>query len=250
MQKIGVTELLDPAFDHSWVKWALTDRKPIILITKNVKKLLEDFPGIELQKNVLIHVTITGYGGSFLEPGVEKPQELLNFLEQRNKERIVCRIDPIIPIDDFVNRSKQVYILAKSFGFTRFRISILDLYSHVMKLFNPYLEFQQELKRIYNWDLSHSLGEHQEYMIHAPYVLRKKIIDFFPGSEICGEPGFQCEGCISKKDLELFGIKPEEGYPECEQRPHCNCLGIKHNFPRNTKESCPNGCLYCYLIQN
>jgi DNA repair photolyase len=249
MIKIGITEFIDPVFNNSWEKWALKDKNPIILITKNIKKLLIDYPGIENLDNILFHSTITGYGNSFLEPNVPHPRELLEFLEKLNhKERFIIRIDPIIPIENFIERSFQVFATATMFGFNRFKVSILDLYPHVLKKFEPYFSLSYELKQIYNWDASHSIsGIHKEYMNHAPLDLRLKIINLFENAEVCAEPGIKCSACLSKKDLELFGIKPDIRYPKNEQREFCTCLGIKKNFPRNTKEDCPHHCLYCYM---
>jgi DNA repair photolyase len=245
--KVGITEYIDASINTSWQKWALEKREPTILITKNVKKLLEDFPGIENQNNILVHATITGYGGSIFEPGVPKPAELLEYLKTKSLERIILRIDPIIPIITFVLQSKNVYDTGEKLGFKRFRVSIMDLYPFVLKRFEKYPLIKHKLKDIYNWDMTHSLGEDKEYMHHAPFNLRQEILKGFPKAEICGEPGFQCQGCISKKDLEMFGIKPDSRYPKCEQREFCSCLGVKKEFGA-LKEECPYHCIYCYKV--
>jgi DNA repair photolyase len=246
MVKIGLTEYCDPVFDTSWEKWVLEKHEPTILITKNIKKLLETYPGLENQNNVILHATITGYGGSFIEPKVPKAQELLEYLKTKSTSRIVLRIDPIIPLEEFIKQSYNVYSFGKTIGIKRIRISIMDLYPHVLNRFNIYSNIQYQLKEVYNWDQSHSIsGSHKEYMNHAPLSLREKIVNLFEGTEVCGEPGIKCQGCLSKKDLELFGIKPDIRYPKNEQREFCTCLGIKKQFG-TLNEECAHSCLYCY----
>lgn len=252
MIQVGVTDFNEPALDHSWTRWALEKRNPTILITKNFTKLLEDFPTLLNQDNLIIHATITGYGSSVIEPGVVHPQVILDTLgslTESQRKRIVVRIDPIIPLQDFVKQSLSIFNITKRMGFERHRISILDLYPKVVNRLEKDGQFLilKELKDIYNWDLAHTaMGEHKDYMVHAPHSIRKAIIDQFPGAEICAEPGFPCkEGCISRKDLELFGIKPEKRYVKSEQREFCSCLGIKKQLLRGG--SCKQDCVYCYM---
>ena len=63
--------------------------------------------------------------------------------------------------------------------------------------------------------------------------------------EICGEPGLPCMGCLSKKDLDTFGINLEKEIKTGLQRPTCACLGIKHEL-LNRKSPCIHNCMYCY----
>jgi DNA repair photolyase len=248
MKQIGITENTDAAYSIDWNRWALEKREPTVLITKNIKKLLEDYPGIENQSNIIFHATITGYGGSFIEPGIPKPTETLATLKDiKLKDRIVVRIDPIIPVQESIERSIQVFTIAKDMGYERFRISCLDLYPHVLKRLEKYTLLHYDLKTIYDWDMAHSGGEHQAYMVHANYVLRKRIFDAFPGADLCGEPGFKCSGCVSRTDLELFGIEPEARYVKNDQREFCNCLGIKKELCHS--HDCPGKCIYCYWIK-
>ena len=63
--------------------------------------------------------------------------------------------------------------------------------------------------------------------------------------EICGEPGMKCTGCISQRDLDIFGISVTETLPKNMQRPACACLGIKYELLSN-KHPCAHNCAYCY----
>lgn len=69
MVQIGITERGDAALNTSWKKW-VENGQPAILITKNVKKLIEENKQLLLNGNVIIHTTITGLGGTRWEPNV------------------------------------------------------------------------------------------------------------------------------------------------------------------------------------
>jgi DNA repair photolyase len=273
MLKVGITEKSDPSINNDWVNWTLNKREPTILITKNIKKLLTTYPGIENQNNIIFHASITGYGNTFIEPSVPEPKELLKYLEKiSHKERFVIRIDPIIPLENFIERSYQIYTTAIMFNFKRFRISILDLYPHVLKRLDPYHSITYDLKQIYNWDLSHSGGEHKDYMIHAPLKNREDILKYFLNNtpkdldieiDLCCEPGMDkdyCEeltklfnikvtnnGCISRNDLKLLNIKEEKRYQKSKQREFCNCIACKHELCKI--KDCSMNCIYCYWVK-
>jgi DNA repair photolyase len=227
MDRIGITEAGDPVFDDSWVKWVYKD-KPAILITKNIKLLFEQYPDI-LTKNVIIHASITGMGGSFIESNVPKPKELIEFLHNiKDKSKIVIRIDPIIPLEMCVKQAK--HIMEELSDFARFRVSILDLYPHVRDRFS--IGFMDQLRKIYG-----------DKYIHSDCALRKSIIEFMGNVEVCAEPGIECTGCISQQDLDILNIQKIEN--EFRQREYCVCLGNKYELLK-TKKQCPHGCLYCY----
>jgi len=247
MLKIGITEYSDPIYDRSWEKWALEKREPCILITKNFTELIKQYPLLLVQDNIIVHATITGYGGSFVEPGVSKPQHIIDTLRCNiYKERVVIRIDPIIPIEPFIDQSRLMYEHCKSIGYKRFRISIMDLYPHVIERLEKegYYSVLYDLKKAYMYDSSLTHG----HQMHAPLTLRKQVLDMFPDAEICGEPGVKCTGCISRKDLELLKIVPEKRYNKCNQREFCQCLGVKKELLRS--HNCEMGCLYCYWKKN
>jgi DNA repair photolyase len=248
MVKIGITEMNDPALDDRWRRW-VNKGEPAILITKNIKKLCTENIGL-LNQNIIIHATCTGYGGTVFEPGVPAPQEILDFLATiKKKENIVIRIDPIIPLNALVSQSKKIYNACKDLGYERFRISILDMYVHTWKRMTKVLNHitLHDLEQVY--DPPHSVTGTELSKPHAQYALRKKIIDYFPGSEVCGEPGFPCDGCISFKDLKLLKIHSNR-VPKGENRPFCSCLGVKKELLMGGNEACQHACIYCYMKRN
>ena len=233
MVKIGITEKGDAGLDFSWMRTA-KDYDGIILITKHLShRFIEEVTRI----NCIVHVTITGLGGTIYEPQV--PSLIMSKLyfdllvKTLGPEKIVLRIDPIIPTDSEIAKAINVYeqIHIKGGKRTRVRISFMDNYPHVKERF-----VVAGLKPL-------------DYSFHASIDLRKKIASYFPDAEICGEPGFKCIGCVSDKDLKILNIEapPLQGYDRVKavQRPECTCLMYKTEMLK-TRGRCDHMCLYCY----
>lgn len=231
MVKIGMTERGDAGLDFSWMR-TYKNYDGVILVTKCLSHIFIEQAAMA---NSIVHATITGLGGSVYEPNVPSFaiskimfEKLVNTL---GPERVVLRIDPIIPDERGIAKAIFVYDqLHTNFPKkTRVRISFLDQYPHVKDRFE-----KAGLK---------PLG----YYFHAPIELRNKIAASFPDAEICGEPGMECVGCISKKDLEVLKISTD--FPENKiggwQREECKCLACKVEMLKQ-KRPCRHECLYCY----
>jgi hypothetical protein len=61
MKLIGITERGDAALDMGWKSWVSSGR-PAILITKNPRLLMDKLLDVE-SRNIIVHCTITGWGG-------------------------------------------------------------------------------------------------------------------------------------------------------------------------------------------
>ena len=255
MVQIGITERGDAAIDTTWKTWVYEKGLPAILITKDPVKLITENPGLfigdELKGNVILHATITGMGGTWLEPNVPNPNDTLKrlqlFLDEPkfHRERIVIRQDPIfVPelLDDFTRGDDvfKVGTFAKKNGL-RYRMSFLDLYPHVKERIsqaNPD-KYKEILKT--QPDMHLPLNTRLDFL----KILEKRTGLAEADIEICGEPEIKCTGCLSKRDLDTFGVEldkdPETGF----QRPACACLGIKKELLTN-KHRCKHQCVYCF----
>lgn len=220
---IGITERGDAALDTRWDSW-VSQGNPAILITKDPMRLASFLNGRE---NVIIHCTITGFGGTIIEPyvpDIHKAIQGMNVLLNRfGHERVVLRIDPIIPTEKGAVQAQEVFA-CRSQG-QRVRISFLDMYTHVKERF-----IAKGITPPY-------------FSLHAPLGVRQMIAAFFEEAEICGEPGFPCTGCVSAKDCEVLGVTPTTKLRE--QRPDCQCLSLKKEL-LDTRHPCKHKCLYCY----
>jgi hypothetical protein len=54
---------------------------------------------------------------------------------------------------------------------------------------------------------------------------RRHAWDVLGRPEVCGEPGFECAGCLSERDCEILGVKSIEW--KGRQRAACGCLAQK-----------------------
>ncbi len=231
MIRIGVTERGDAGLDFVWINRS-RDYNGVILITKH---LSYNFIEQASKVNAIVHATITGHGGTIYEPNVPplliSKQYFQKLIYKIGPERSVLRIDPIIPTDSGIAKAIYVYQqLYDNMGKkTRVIISFMDNYDHVKKRF------------------THVGLKPLDYFFHAQIELRQKIASYFPDAQICGEPGFDCAGCVSKKDLEIFGIDTSKVDPKIGgfQREECKCLACKVEMLDN-KKRCKSRCIYCY----
>jgi DNA repair photolyase len=226
MTKIGITERGDAALDHGWLPWVKDDR-PAILITKDPLKLFDFLTCNDYRFfNIIVHAVVTGFGGTILEPkvpgsaiGIAGFHALNSFLEPG---RVVLRVDPVIPTEKGIETARHVIdkCLAE-----RVRISFIDNYDHVKARL-------KEVDASLPWD-----------SFHAPLEMRRRAWEILGRPEICGEPDFECTGCISAEDCEILRVDVSNS--QKGQRKVCACLGNKHELLKN-RSRCPHECIYCY----
>jgi len=237
MPQIGITERGDAALDTPWLEWVI-DNKPTILITKNPGSLLKTLQRWDLTgaKNIIIHCTITGLGGSELEPNVPIAETSIDaykhLIAYYGTEAVVLRIDPIFlyPMTLF-DRARDV--LGKRVEGGRVRISFADMYSHVAARIHD-----RRLEDKYSGIVTSYCSR-----LHYDLKLRKAALHFFPNTEICGEPDIACYGCVSQRDLTYFGLTAPNY--KGGQRQACACINAKHELLTN-KMQCAHKCTYCY----
>lgn len=232
MVRIGITEKGDAGLDFTWMNKNVSF-DGMILITKH---LSYSFIEQAAKVNAIVHATITGHGATIYEPKVPpiflSKQMFKKLVDKLGPEKVVLRIDPIIPTDSGIAKAIFVYqeLHENMEKKTRVRISFLDNYTFVKQRFTDV-----GLKPL-------------DYYFHAPIELREKIASYFPDAEICGEPGMKCTGCVSEKDLKILRIDTDGLNPKIGgfQREECQCLACKIEMLSNNKIPCKSGCLYCY----
>lgn len=138
LYKIGITEAGDAGVDLSWVE-KLGRVDAAVLITKCVSPDFFD-AALEHKDRLIVHATITGYGHSALEPNVPTPYEEFAAIMELVKagfpmEKIVIRIDPIIPTEKGLSVAYRTMISFMEMGFQRYRVSVIDMYPHARSRF-------------------------------------------------------------------------------------------------------------------
>lgn len=260
MLKIGITETYEPSYDMRWTE----NLKDInFIITKNLTdELITNI--VTLHRSgvkFLLHATCTGWGGEFLEPNVPSPESYKIQLEKLlklgfPKSQIVLRTDPIIPSRAGFAKFVKVLRLMRDLEIKRVRLSVMDLYPHVytrlLGRFGDAIE-TQEIFEAYSLrpDGSSRYFNAKKYWFDKLDQLcampEFKNYEF----ESCGEKFdflyIDKIGCVSEKDLSVFGLKRGD---LCAggNRLTCSCLNKEQIIPGGmSRGRCPNQCIYCYL---
>ena len=188
--------------------------------------------------NVIVHCTITGFGGTKIEPNVPPSgvsfEGYRRFVDMLGKDRVVLRCDPVIPTEKCAAFAAEK-IMSKSLG-TRIRFSFLDIYGHVKQRF---ADAGIDMGR-----LGFSGGFHASLDDRLKFVeLIKQFVLDPDALSVCGEPGIRSEPCVSKRDCDILGVELMRSLHS--QRPACCCAANKTELLK-TRGQCAHGCLYCY----
>lgn len=255
--RIGITERGDAGWNLEWYD-VLKDTGSYdgaILITKYITDAFIE-KAVDLYKKgfpLIIHATVTGWGGTFVEPGIHDYHTQLNKACDLCKagfpiENLVIRVDPIWPTSSGLKRAAEVIEEAKSLGLlqkkktARLRVSILDEYKHVKE-------------RIRRADHEPVYGD----KFYPPVFMVEKTAEMLKNEnvpfETCAEELLtkKCpelaavKGCVSETDLALMGLgikDVNEMYENKQRRSGCHCLSCKSEL-FNDRKPCPTKCIYC-----
>ena len=242
---IGITERGDAALDTSWKGWVFEQKRPAILISKDSAKLFNEITKMSnaygFLPNIIVHCTITGFGGTKIEPNVPTADVSLEwyskFVNLLGKDRVVLRCDPVIPTEKCAAFA-ATNVMSKALG-TRIRFSFLDMYSHVKQRF---LDAGIDIDKLGIKDGSLHAG--LDYRLKLIQLMKRHIAD--PSLlSACGEPGIQNEPCVSKRDCDILGVELMQS--SHSQRFACHCAANKTELLK-TRGQCMHGCLYCYWL--
>ena len=265
--KIATTETYDPSLCiKSWIGH-VKEYNFVLYITKvlnpDVIKLLTDSQSPMGYMNMpsVVHLTVTGWGGTFLEPNVVEPEVMKDKAAQLIAagypvDRIVWRVDPIVPITEGIERFERAVRLGRSLKITRFRSSVMQCYKHSYERLKetPIIE---EIDAIYKgnfWpdkDMMFDIYCHIKDFTNQ--ILSEDCNVSFEAcatSQLTSIAKFKDFGCMGAVDLIVNNIDPNftGSHGQSMQRAGCHCL-LKHQLiPGGYKRGrCPNKCLYCYL---
>lgn len=257
--RIGITERGDAGWNLCWHQTLKNSVSydGAVLITKYITN-----PFIEAVMDLygsgfplVVHVTVTGWGGTFIEPGIHDYHTQLTNAKKLCDigfpvKNLVIRVDPIWPTAgglkkalEVIEEAKSINLLSDDGKMARMRISILDEYKHVKERIKA-----AGYKPIY--------GDR----VYPPYEMIKNTAAMLKTAgipfETCAEetlaklyPGLaKIRGCVSETDLALMGLDAREIKNMCENMQHksgCHCLSCKSEL-LNKKGQCPTKCIYCY----
>lgn len=244
--KIGITEAGDAGIDLSWTA-RVNSVDGLILITKQVTPEFIT-AAVSVAEKAIVHTTITGYGGTRLEPNVPKPDkqrkailDLVNAGFPKNK--IVIRVDPIIPTPKGTAVAREQIVRMAQYGFKRYRVSIIDMYWYV---YNRFME--SGLKSPYGSGFS----PNDKQVARVDKMIKELRQEYTLRIESCAEIGLRSSirsGCISRHDLKLLNFNHFEhpDFPDFPgyQRHGCMCYNGKTELLKS-RTGCEHNCLYCY----
>lgn len=255
--KIGITERGDAGIDFSWVPFLKTVDGAVI-ITKQMSDAFNNLI-MAAERPVIVHCTCTGWGGSWMEPNVQPMDVQIGYLKKLldmgfPEDRVVLRVDPIIPNEEGLCRAETVLKYASHILPERFRVrfSVFDDYPHV----------RERMARachspIYTDEWSNRSDPYRYRANDTEKKAVASLLSRYPFSyEACAEDwimhwaahytDIKCIGCVNGFDIRRMGLEVPRAFSENPQgRKDCHCLSCKTELLTG-KKRCPNGCMYCY----
>jgi len=233
---------LSPDTVHTFVLWS-KDFSNLIQNQHNLKELLQKYD------QLYFHFSITGLGGSFVEPGVPRPAGAFPQLEQLIKmagmpERVSLRFDPVVfwkegkKIETNLHFFETLAPKAKSVGIKNIRFSFAQWYGkalrraskHDFHFIDPSREDKKERAR-YLAQIAASFGL-------SLYACSQSFLD-----EV---PGVKPSSCIAGRLLEKLHPQQEPASRIKDKSQRKECLCTESIDIGSYTQPCPHCCLYCY----
>ncbi len=235
---------------QSLAKFAPDDVHTVVLWTKNPHNLLKnDRLNRELGRfdNIYLLLTITGLGGSILEPNVPNLHDIFKFLPPlverlKTAEHIAIRYDPLIHIINPEKTYEVSNITEKTADKILENMSLNRITRLITSVAQSYKKTESRLKK-------HGLRFHDDFKREAENficdLLSKMTLERNIKLSCCVSPNLTTGGCIDSRILRsIHPLQlPASSSKDRSQREYCNCT---KSYDIGQWFSCPHGCLYCY----
>lgn len=263
LKENGKKPLNDPTRTVAMEIWSKHDGLPLRRIMEACKKY---------RVAPMLSFSITGLGGTALEKGVMKYNDMLDKIEALINEGVIdpttttIRIDPILVGETKLEDIKAIVERAKGMGIKKFVTSLVQSYGfmdgtsndhHVTSGINKALA---EEGRSYDWDKYYGRDARgninhkpkQEYIEEIGKFLVELNKD--PNIEIqsCafGIKGLKPSACLDPYIIQaVTGVNVADSYVKDSARKYCECYGVHQDFFRNfsnDEKICNSSCAYCY----
>ncbi len=233
---------LRPQSVHTFVLWSKNFENLIIN-----RHRLRDY--LAKYGQLYFHFTITGLGGSFIEPGVPPPETALAQLEALvemagRPERVSLRFDPVVFWEERGKRLTNLTFFenlaprAASLGIKTVRFSFAQWYAKAKR------RAARRGFRYVDPPAEDSLKAARRLVGTA----RQQGISLFSCSQdfLAEVPDIQPSSCIDGRLLQALhpSGEPVSLLKDKTQRPECRCT--QSVDIGSYTQSCPHSCLYCY----
>jgi hypothetical protein len=220
---------------HTVVLWS--KRPEPILVHRDLARCLGRY------SHVFLHLTVTGMGGSFLEPGIPRAGDTLSMIPALagrlgSARRLTIRFDPIVHLRlsngerySNVRHFKGVAEAAARSGIERLTVSWMQSYPKV----------QSRLERLGIRAEEPSDAEREEEAGRLSAVAGALGLKL----NSCCVPRLPVSACIDGRLLsDLHPDRVQASLTKAGgQRPACGCT---ESWDIGWYHPCPGGCLYCY----
>lgn len=266
--RIGVaSEYTDPAFFSKQIIRVLngeevisdkfgrtfsgTDFNALYIITKHDGLPIENLLKHKIPK--IIHFSITGLGGTKYEPGVMKPNDLLDRIQAMLKlgldpESVTIRIDPIVPGVTSTKMIENIVKRASEMGIKTIRFSIMDQYKTTKKYME---ELGYDYSKFYDGTSMHARDDVREQI----ETFMDSLIDKYGVTmSTCAEPPssnsrIKRDACLSVNAVNnMLGTNVPQS-AGTGKRKLCSCFGGKTDLLKYDNV-CASSCAYCYAHHN
>lgn len=289
LQVMSVSRRTDPAFFSKEVVAFLekNSKKPFTDPTRvNVIELWTKHDGMPIQDILdackkykvapMVSFSITGLGGTALEMGVMKHNDLLDRIEQLinagslNPVTTTVRIDPILVGITSMDDIRAIVQRSKALGIKKFVTSLVQSYGYTegtpndRKVISGINNALARDGKLYNWDKYYGRDSRgkvnfkpkQQYIDEIGTVLRELDSDPEITIQTCafGIKGLQVSACLDPLIIERItgvNVMSKDGtYLRDTSRPECMCYGAHSDMFRVNEKKCYSSCAYCYAAHS
>ncbi|MFQ6082010.1 MAG: DUF1848 family protein [Candidatus Aminicenantia bacterium] len=233
---------LDPVEVHTFVLWS-----------KNFANLLENEFNLLNQliqyKQLYFLLTITGLGGSSIEPGVPKSSEIISQLEplieiSGSPERVSVRFDPIVYWWENGKLKTNLYFFEKLAPYLK-QLRIKDIRFSFTQWYGKCVRRAEKYNFRYFDPPVEKKREDARYLAQIVRTLELNLYACCQ-SFLTDLDGIKPSACIDGNFLQKIHLK-NYSIPvkkDKSQRKECNCT--ESIDIGSYAQTCPHSCLYCY----
>ncbi len=225
----------------------------VVVWSKDFSNLLRNAHGLkdllEAYDQVYCHFTVTGLGGTAVEPGVPSLREALDQLPgltafAGHPLRISVRFDPVLFWEDGgAVRSNlpsfpEIAAAAAGLGIRDIRTSFAQWYGKAKRRAAtrrfPFVDPSDEEKRAHAAALAGIAAAHGLTLFACCQPA------------LAGVPGIKPSACIDASLLESLYPGREKASPRKDRSQRAGCFCTESKDIGSYTQTCPHGCVYCY----